>query len=150
MGTKTMKGQLAVRMPGMLLMMRLKRRRRCDRISRRVSKRGWHSISLRRAARQQMLIRAQVARQPLRRVGISKHQSVGASKIRGMPVQEMLKPKTRHLLLYLSHQMAKKTKLVLILVAWAPQNQEQALVVVTTKKKELNQLSVSSSPSRLI
>ena len=95
-----------------------------------------------------MLIRALVARHPLRRVGISKHQPVGASKKRGTP--EMLKPKTRHPLLYLSPQMEKRTKLVLILVAWAPQNQEQGLVVVTTKKKELNQLSVSSSPSRLI
>ena len=63
---------------------------------------------------------------------------------------EMLKLKTRLPLHYLSPQMGKRTKLVRILVAWAPPNQEQALVEVTTKKKELNQLNVSSSPSRPI
>jgi ABC-type molybdate transport system ATPase subunit len=49
-----------------------------------------------------------------------------ASKKRGKPVVERLKLKIRLPLLYLSHQMAKRTRLVRNLAAWAPPNQEQA------------------------
>jgi hypothetical protein len=53
MAIKNMKGRLALRMPGIQLRTMPKRRRRCDRTYRRASKRGSHSISLRKAAHQQ-------------------------------------------------------------------------------------------------
>ena len=53
---KSLKGPLALRMPGMQLKMMRKRRRRCERIKRRASKRGSRSISLRMAAAHQQTL----------------------------------------------------------------------------------------------
>lgn len=73
---KNMKGRLALRMPGMQLKMMPRRRRRCDRIHRRASKRGSHLISRRKEAHQQRLTRtrARVVRPLLIKKGISKPQ----------------------------------------------------------------------------